>query len=144
MAGVPSNVINTAPAGDYFTDGQLAEMGGVEPGSTYVEGVNTEVYNGLTEEQQAAVDEWMANNQGVINTPFGNITIPGTGTTYTPRTVTPVANVGDLVSRGASGPSTSASSYSQMGAGYAPPQSSGNPFKRPESQQGIGSLAGGG
>ncbi len=144
MAGVPSNVINTAPAGDYFTDGQLAEMGDVEPGSTYVEGVNTEVYNGLTEEQQAAVDNWMANNQGVINTPFGTVTIPGTGSTYTPRTVTPVANVGDLVSRGASGPSTSASSYSQMGAGYNPPQSSGNPFKRPETQQGIGSLAGGG
>jgi len=146
MAGVPSNVINTAPAGDYFTDGQLAEMGDVEPGSTYVEGVDPEVYGNMTPEQQAALDDWLANNPPgtVIATPFGGVTIPGTTSTYTPRTVTPVADVGDLVIRGARGPSTSASSYSQMGTGYTPPQSLGNPFKRPESQQGIGSLAGGG
>jgi len=134
--------IRTEPAGNYYTDGQLAEMG-AEPGSTVVSQDPTTT---LTPEQQAALDAYLAANPGgLVTTPFGNFNIPNYGGTTgtTPRPVVdPIANL--TVNRTAQPQQVSvATQYGLSGA--APVQTpSTNPFLRPESQQGIGSLAGGG
>ena len=137
---VPTGV-RAEPAGNYYTDGQLAEMGG-EPGSTVVSQDPTTT---LTPEQQAALDAYLAANPGgLVTTPFGSFNIPGVGgTTSAPRPrVDPIANLN--VNR--SPQAAQASVATQYGLTGAPPVQapSANPFQRPETQQGIGSLAGGG
>ena len=71
---------------------------------------------------------------------------PGSGTGDGNYTVTPVGAVGDLDPQSYTGPMDvrSASSFGLTGAQPTVPANSTNPFRRPESQEGIGSLAGGG
>jgi hypothetical protein len=76
---------------------------------------------------------------------------PGTGTTGT--TSTPVVPVDPVANLGGGDPATqrvaqdvnvsAASNYGLTGAVPTQPVDSRNPFARPESQQGIGSLGGG-
>jgi hypothetical protein len=151
----------TAPAGEFMTDGQLAEYGSLEPGTP----IPTNPTNtGLTPEQQAALDQYLADNPGAFDfigsgfNPFGSMSGVGafgsipTGTVSDGQgsyTVIPVGPVGDLDNTGgqatAPGPINvrSASSYGLTGAQPTMPVGP-NPFQRPETQEGIGSLAGGG
>ncbi|MCP3704836.1 MAG: hypothetical protein GY954_18130, partial [Alteromonas sp.] len=71
---------------------------------------------------------------------------PGSGTGDGNYTVTPVGAVGDLTPQSYTGPMNvrSASTFGLTGAQPTVPANSRNPFQRPESQEGIGSLAGGG
>ena len=179
-AGLPQSAINEAqgtspsdfmgsfnpedyvtPAGEFLTDGQLAEYGDLEPGTP----IPTNPTNtGLTPEQQAALDQYLASNPGGINVDllgfnpfgqnagmgaFGSIpsgTVPDGQGGYS---VIPVGPVGDLDNTGGPAPAPgpvnvrSASSYGLTGAQQTMPVSD-NPFRRPETQGGIGSLAGGG
>jgi hypothetical protein len=149
------------PAGEFLTDGQLAEYGDLEPGTP----IPTNTTNtSLTPEQQAALDQYLASNPGGINVdllgfnPFGNMSGMGSfgsipsGTVSDGQggyTVIPVGPVGDLDNTGGQAPAPgrvdvrSASSYGLTGAQQTMPVSD-NPFRRPETQGGIGSLAGGG
>ena len=179
-AGLPQSAINEAqgtspsdfmgsfnpedyvtPAGEFLTDGQLAEYGDLEPGTP----IPTNTTNtSLTPEQQAALDQYLASNPGGINVDllgfnpfgqnagmgsFGSIpsgTVPDGQGGYS---VIPVGPVGDLDNTGGPAPAPgpvnvrSASSYGLTGAQQTMPVSD-NPFRRPETQGGIGSLAGGG
>jgi hypothetical protein len=149
------------PAGEFLTDGQLAEYGDLEPGTP----IPTNPTNtGLTPEQQSALDQYLANNPGGINVdllgfnPFGNMSGMGSFGSIPSGTVPdgqggysviPVGPVGDLDNTGGQAPAPgpvnvrSASSYGLTGAQQTMPVSD-NPFRRPETQGGIGSLAGGG
>jgi hypothetical protein len=71
---------------------------------------------------------------------------PGSGTGDGNYTVTPVGAVGDLDPQSYTGPMNvrSASTFGLTGSQPTVPANSTNPFQRPESQEGIGSLAGGG
>jgi hypothetical protein len=98
---------------------------------------------GMTREQQAALNAYLANNPtgytgnynpvipvGPVANLGGGDPDPDTGT-YAPRVAAPV-NV------------RAASNYALTGAVPVTPVNAGNPFVRPETQQGIGSLGGGG
>ena len=120
---------------------------------------------GMTPEQLQGLNDWYASggpaNINIGGIPgfggIGPINIGGTtGTTGGSYTVTPVAPVGDLDGGDGStdgqvgtapppGPVNvrSASTFGLTGVQPTMPVG-GNPFQRPESQQGIGSLAGGG
>jgi hypothetical protein len=106
-------------------------------------------YNNLSDEQRAAFDTWMANNtsNGVITTPFGSFNLnqyTGTGTGTT--TVTPVESNFEFTARTPAGSGENvvvATQYALPGT-VAPRAPADNPFERPETQEGIGSLAGGG
>ena len=153
----------TTPASEFLTDGQMAEFGDIEPGTP----VPTNPTNtGLTPAQQAALDEYLEDNPGALDVvtgggfnPFGGNntfdSIPS-GTTSDNAgsyTVTPVGPVGDLGIGDDSLPPMqsppmpvnvrSASSFGLTGVQPSFPVGV-NPFRRPETQGGIGSLAGGG
>ena len=106
-------------------------------------------YNNLSDEQRAAFDAWMANNanNGVITTPFGTYNINqytggGSGTT----TITPIESNFEFTAGtpAGSGQNVSVATEYALPGTVAPRAPADNPFVRPETQQGIGSLAGGG
>ena len=118
---------------------------------------------GMTPEQLSGLNSFYESG-GLDNIDFSGINIGGIpgytggpisgGGSYTPGsgtgdgnyTVTPVGAVGDLDPQSYTGPMNvrSASSFGLTGAQPTVPANSTNPFQRPESQEGIGSLAGGG
>ena len=112
---------------------------------------------GMTPEQLSGLNSFYESG-GLDNINFSGINIGGipgyTGGTITTGsgtgdgnyTVTPVGAVGDLDPQSYTGPMNvrSASSFGLTGAQPTVPANSTNPFQRPESQEGIGSLAGGG
>ena len=106
-------------------------------------------YNNLSDQQRAAFDAWMANNanNGVITTPFGTYNINqytggGSGTT----TITPIESNFEFTAGtpAGSGQNVSVATEYALPGTVAPRAPADNPFVRPETQQGIGSLAGGG
>ena len=106
-------------------------------------------YNNLSDQQRAAFDAWMANNanNGVITTPFGTYNINqytggGSGTT----TITPAESNFEFTAGtpAGSGQNVSVATEYALPGTVAPRAPADNPFVRPETQQGIGSLAGGG
>ena len=152
-------------AGDSFgfTDGQQ-DAAGVSPGA--VENTapapsyaNEAFYQNMTPEQQAAYDAFIQGG-GLANLRSGTIdlgaigggvvNIPGLGgpiggyTGTTPRPV--VEAIQNLTVNRDPTLAGNVSAATQYGLTGAPPVQapSTNPFQRPESQQGIGSLAGGG
>jgi hypothetical protein len=96
----------------------------------------------MTDEQRDAYDAFIANG-GIYGGGFLNI-IPGSGGT-TKRPVPVVEAIQNLTVNRDPGAAQS-SVATQYGLTGAPPVQapSTNPFQRPETQQGIGSLAGGG
>jgi hypothetical protein len=123
------------------------------------EGIDT---SGMTPEQLSGLNSFYESG-GLGNIDFSGINIGGIpgytggtigGGSYTPGsgtgdgnyTVTPVGSVGDLDPQSYTGPMNvrSASNFGLTGAQPTVPANSRNPFQRPESQEGIGSLAGGG
>ena len=148
-------------AGDSFgfTDGQR-DAAGVPPGA--VENTapapsyaNQAFYQNMTPEQQAAYDAFIEGG-GIANLRGGTIdlgaigggtvNIPGYGgyTGTTPRPV--VEAIQNLTVNRDPTLAGNVSAATQYGLTGAPPVQapSTNPFQRPETQQGIGSLAGGG
>ena len=148
-------------AGDSFgfTDGQR-DAAGVPPGA--VENTapapsyaNQAFYQNMTPEQQAAYDAFIEGG-GIANLRGGTIdlgaigggtvNIPGIGgyTGTTPRPV--VEAIQNLTPNRDPTLAGNVSAATQYGLTGAPPVQapSTNPFQRPETQQGIGSLAGGG
>ena len=122
-------------------------------GSTTTGGTTTtgygDWYNNLSDQQRAAFDAWMANNanNGVITTPFGTYNINqytggGSGTT----TITPIESNFEFTAGtpAGSGQNVSVATEYALPGTVAPRAPADNPFVRPETQQGIGSLAGGG
>jgi hypothetical protein len=99
-------------------------------------------YENMTDEQRDAYDAFIANG-GIYGGGFLNI-IPGSGGT-TKRPVPVVEAIQNLTVNRDPGAAQS-SVATQYGLTGAPPVQapSTNPFQRPETQQGIGSLAGGG
>jgi hypothetical protein len=99
-------------------------------------------YKNMTDEQRDAYDAFIANG-GIYGGGFLNI-IPGSGGT-TKRPVPVVEAIQNLTVNRDPGAAQS-SVATQYGLTGAPPVQapSTNPFQRPETQQGIGSLAGGG
>ena len=98
----------------------------------------------MTDEQRDAYDAFIANG-GIYGGGFLNIPgIPGSGGT-TKRPVPVVEAIQNLTVNRDPGAAQS-SVATQYGLTGAPPVQapSTNPFQRPETQQGIGSLAGGG
>jgi hypothetical protein len=154
--------------GDGFTDGQQ-DAAGVIPGAGAAANATTNAstnpnlnpdyadqdwYRNMTDEQRDAYDAFIANG-GIFGGGFGggfvNIPgIPGTGgfagnTGTTKRPVPVVEAIQNLTVNRDPGAAQS-SVATQYGLTGAPPVQapSTNPFQRPETQQGIGSLAGGG
>ena len=133
-------------------------MGGTDTNNPYPfvpPGTNT---SGMTPETLAVLNsfyEMYPNGNGLDLSGIGNIDLSGvpggTGTTGTDDgsyTVDPVDPVGDLGVGGDATPyvppeTRAASSYGLTGPVQTMPVAA-NPFRRPEAQQGIGSLAGGG
>jgi hypothetical protein len=114
-----------------------------------------EFYQNMTPEQRQAFDDFIASG-GIANIPGGTIdlsaigggtiNIPGYGgyTGTTPRPVVEaVQNLGVNRDPSRAGNVSAATQFGLSGATQAPSQGN-NPFERPETQQGIGSLAGGG
>jgi hypothetical protein len=144
LARIPGGYF--APASDYYTDGQLADMG-IEPGTTVSTGANPQQPAGtplnLSPEQQAAIDNWLANNPPgtVINLPGGgSVTVPDyTGPT---RTVNPndlmLQNLQIQQGQGGRGGSV-ATQFGLRGVAPTQPVERGNPFRRP-GDEGIASL----
>jgi hypothetical protein len=150
LARIPGGYF--APASDYYTDGQLADMG-IEPGTTVSTGANPQQPAGtplnLSPEQQAAIDNWLANNPPgtVINLPGGgSVTVPGytggTGSTGSTRTVNPndlmLQNLQIQQGQGGRGGSV-ATQFGLRGVAPTQPVERGNPFRRP-GDEGIASL----
>jgi hypothetical protein len=145
--------------GDGFTDGQQ-DAAGVIPGAGAAANATTNAstnpnagqdwYENMTDEQRDAYDAFIANG-GIYGGGFVNIPgIPGTGgfagnTGTTKRPVPVVEAIQNLTVNRDPGAAQS-SVATQYGLTGAPPVQapSTNPFRRPETQQGIGSLAGGG
>ena len=144
-----------------FTDGQQ-DAAGVIPGAGAAANATTNAstnpnagqdwYENMTDEQREAYDAFIAGG-GLANIPGGTIdlsaigggtvNIPGyTGTTPRP-VVEAIQNLTVNRDPTLAGNVSAATQYGLTGA--APVQApSTNPFQRPETQQGIGSLAGGG
>ena len=108
--------------------------------------------DGLTREQQDRLDVFIAQNpNGIDLSNPDSFYNPNAVTSVTP--VDPVANLGvgdpdpetgQYAPRSVAPVSVSAASnYALTGAVPVTPVNPGNPFARPESQQGIGSLGGG-
>jgi len=150
LARIPGSYF--APASDYYTDGQLADRG-IEPGTTVSTGANPQQPAGtplnLSPEQQAAIDNWLANNPPgtVINLPGGgSVTVPGytggTGYTGPTRTVNPndlmLQNLQIQQGQGGRGGSV-ATQFGLRGTAPTQPVERGNPFRRPGAE-GIASL----
>jgi hypothetical protein len=144
LARIPGGYF--APASDYYTDGQLADRG-IEPGTTVSTGANPQQPAGtplnLSPEQQAAIDNWLANNPPgtVINLPGGgSVTVPD----YTSPTRT--VNSNDFMlqnlqiqqGQGRRGGSV-ATQFGLRGIAPTQPVQRGNPFRRP-GDEGIASL----
>jgi hypothetical protein len=147
-----------------FTDGQQ-DAAGVIPGAGAAANATTNAstnpnagqdwYENMTDEQREAYDAWIASG-GLANISGGTIdlsaigggtvNIPGLGgdTGTTPRPVVePIQNLTVNRDPTLAGNVSVATQYGLTGA--PPVQApSTNPFQRPETQQGIGSLAGGG
>lgn len=150
--------------GDGFTDGQQ-DAAGVIPGAGAAANATTNAstnpnagqdwYENMTDEQREAYDAFIAGG-GLANLPGGTIdlsaigggtvNIPGYGgyTGTTPRPV--VEAIQNLTVNRDPTLAGNVSAATQYGLTGAPPVQapSTNPFQRPETQQGIGSLAGGG
>jgi len=147
-----------------FTDGQQ-DAAGVIPGAGAAANATTNAstnpnagqdwYENMTDEQREAYDAFIAGG-GLANIPGGTIdlsaigggtvNIPGIGgyTGTTPRPV--VEAIQNLTPNRDPTLAGNVSAATQYGLTGAPPVQapSTNPFQRPETQQGIGSLAGGG
>jgi hypothetical protein len=147
-----------------FTDGQQ-DAAGVIPGAGAAANATTNAstnpnagqdwYENMTDEQREAYDAFIAGG-GLANIPGGTIdlsaigggtvNIPGYGgyTGTTPRPV--VEAIQNLTVNRDPTLAGNVSAATQYGLTGAPPVQapSANPFQRPETQQGIGSLAGGG
>jgi len=147
-----------------FTDGQQ-DAAGVIPGAGAAANATTNAstnpnagqdwYENMTDEQREAYDAFIAGG-GLANIPGGTIdlgaigggtvNIPGIGgyTGTTPRPV--VEAIQNLTVNRDPTLAGNVSAATQYGLTGAPPVQapSTNPFQRPETQQGIGSLAGGG
>ena len=112
-----------------MTDGQLSEYGSLEPGTPIP---TNHTNTGLTPEQQAALDQYLADNPGAFDflgsgfNPFGGMSGVGSFGSIPPGTVSdgqggytviPVGTVGDLDNTGGQTPAPgpinvrSASSY---------------------------------
>jgi hypothetical protein len=118
-----------------FTDGQQ-DAAGVIPGAYLTIG-------GMTDEQREAYDAYVANLLGgtidLNAIGGGTVNIPGSGTTPRP-VVEPIQNLTVNRNPTLAGNVSAATQYGLTGA--PPVQApSTNPFQRPETQQGIGSLA---
>jgi hypothetical protein len=147
-----------------FTDGQQ-DAAGVIPGAGAAANATTNAstnpnagqdwYENMTDEQREAYDAFIAGG-GLANIPGGTIdlgaigggtvNIPGIGG-YTAPTVRPtVEAIQNLTVNRDPTLAGNVSAATQYGLTGAPPVQapSTNPFQRPETQQGIGSLAGGG
>jgi hypothetical protein len=168
--GGPGNTMGgTDASGNGNTNTGSADTGGTDTNNPYPfipPGINT---SGMTPETLAGLNSFYEmypngfDYNGLDLSGIGNIDLSGvpggTGTTGTgdgSYTVTPVDPVGDLGVGDDAGsdpidvtapyvpPETrAASSYGLTGAVQTMPVAA-NPFRRPEAQQGIGSLAGGG
>ena len=110
----------------------------------------------MTDEQRAAYDDFVANG-GLNNfagyNPFSgapfNINVPGMPGYVPPGgsyTVTPVESNFEFTARtpAGSGQNVAVATEYALPRTVAPRAPADNPFVRPETQQGIGSLAGGG
>jgi hypothetical protein len=141
-----------------FTDGQQ-DAAGVIPGAGAAVNATTDAstnpnagqgwYENMTDEQREAYDAWIASG-GLANIPGGTIDLGaiGGGTVNIPDT-TPrpvVEAIQNLTVNRDPTLAGNVSAATQYGLTGAPPVQapSTNPFQRPETQQGIGSLAGGG
>ena len=155
--------------GGWSYDGNGNEINGGPAGGEEPAVDNTPNNNGLTPAQQAALDAFYEQYPNGIDLGIGNVGSEG-GYGYTPGNipvftgnynpgvapVTPVAPVANL-GGGDPDPDTgtyaprvaapvnvrAASNYALTGAVPVTPVNAGNPFARPETQQGIGSLGGG-
>jgi hypothetical protein len=166
----PGNTMGGTDAsgnGNTNTNTGSADTGGTDTNNPYPfipPGINT---SGMTPENLAGLNSFYEmypngfDYNGLDLSGIGNIDLSGvypggTGTDDGSYTVTPVDPVGDLGVGDDAGsdpidvttpyvpPETrSASSYGLTGAVQTMPVAA-NPFRRPEAQQGIGSLAGGG
>lgn len=137
-------------ASDYYTDGQLADMG-IEPGTVVSTGANPTQPAGtpldLTPEQQAAIDNWIASNPPgtIINTPVGNISIPdlsqytNTGSSRNIDAAQYVVQNLTMQQGPAQQGGSVATQYELRGATPTQPAGQANPFQRP-TDQGIASL----
>ena len=149
LANIPEGYFTAAS--DYYTDGQLADMG-IEPGTVVSTGANPQQPAGtqldLTPDQQAAIDNFLANNPAGsgIETQFGNVSLPELGQ-YTGGNTTPTTNVDaaryviqNLVpqaSETARGGRVATTFGGPVNAPQQAPQA--NPFRRP-TDAGIASL----
>jgi hypothetical protein len=141
-----------------FTDGQQ-DAAGVIPGAGAAANATTDAstnpnagqgwYENMTDEQREAYDAWIASG-GLANISGGTIDLSaiGGGTVNIPDT-TPrpvVEAIQNLTVNRDPTLAGNVSAATQYGLTGAPPVQapSTNPFQRPETQQGIGSLAGGG
>jgi len=126
-----------------FTDGQQ-DAAGVIPGATTTDYSDTYLtIGGMTDEQREAYDAYIANLPGgtidLSAVGGGTVNIPGSGTTPRP-VVEPIQNLTVNRDPTLAGNVSAATQYGLTGA--PPVQApSTNPFQRPETQQGIGSLA---
>jgi hypothetical protein len=164
----PGNTMGgTDASGNGNTNTGSADTGGTDTNNPYPfipPGINT---SGMTPETLAGLNSFYEmypngfDYNGLDLSGIGNIDLSGvypggTGTDDGSYTVTPVDPVGDLGVGDDAGsdpidvttpyvpPETrAASSYGLTGAVQTMPVAA-NPFRRPEAQQGIGSLAGGG
>jgi hypothetical protein len=169
LQGGPGNTMGGTDAsgnGNTNTNTGSADTGGTDTNNPYPfipPGINT---SGMTPETLAGLNSFYEmypngfDYNGLDLSGIGNIDLSGvpggTGTGDGSYTVTPVDPVGDLGVGDDAGsdpidvttpyvpPETrAASSYGLTGAVQTMPVAA-NPFRRPEAQQGIGSLAGGG
>ena len=149
LANIPPDYFTGAS--DYYTDGQLAEMG-IEPGTVVSTGANPQQPAGtqidLTPEQQGAIDAWVESNPAgsVVETPFGNISLPDFSQ-YTGGNTTPSTNVAaaqyviqNLVPQASETARGGRVATTFGGPSNAPQQAPrANPFQRPE-DGGLASL----
>ena len=150
--GVTAYVPEQDPTTGSGTDGAASGDTGQAPAYA-----NQDWYQNMTDEQRAAYDEFIANG-GLNNitgyNPFSggsfNINVPGMPgyvppgeTTYT---VNPVESNFEFTAGtpAGSGQNVSVATEYALPGTVAPRAPADNPFVRPETQQGIGSLAGGG
>jgi len=150
LSQIPGNYFTGAS--DYYTDGQLADMG-IEPGTVVSTGANPQQPAGtqieITPEQQAAIDNFLANNPAgsVVQTPFGNISLPQLSN-YTQGNTSPNTNtraaefvVQNLTIQqdGTQGRGGQVATEFGFSRGAPAPAQGGNPFRRP-TDGGIASL----
>lgn len=150
LSQIPSNYFTAAS--NYYTDGQLADMG-MEPGTVVSTGANPQQPAGtqieITPEQQAAIDNFLANNPAgsVVQTPFGNISLPQLSN-YTQGNASPNTNTRaaefvvqnlTIQQNGTQGRGGQVATEYALSRGAPAPAQGGNPFRRP-TDGGIASL----